>query len=252
VIQLGDTKEICKRQEVKRRRIQEVPRMKLKRHGTSVVVVLLLCCVVLVFAHAAQQSRTLVVAGRPGEIPVVEMGGRSYVEIQALTQFMNASLSFTGSQIVLTLPTSTNLSAGVSSANQPARPEFSREFLTAGIEQMSVIREWRSTLISAVQRGYSVTDEWMASFNDRAVYNLRLVSVTASTDSERKTLELITNELNNMKKLSDRFVAANKSRTYMPTTSLDDDPLDQKILSCGHSLAGVAASRQFVDDGSCH
>jgi hypothetical protein len=226
--------------------------MKLKRHGTSLVVVPFACCLVLVFTLAAQQSRTLVVAGHPGEIPVVEMGGRSYVEIQALTQFTNASLSFKGNQIVLTLPTSTNVSAGASSANQPARPEFSREFLTTGIEQMSVIREWRSTLINAVQRGFPVTEEWMASFNDRAVYNLRLVSVAASTDSERKTVDLITNELANMKKLSDRFVAANKSLTYMPTTSLDDDPLDRKILDCGHSLASVAASRQFVDDGSCH
>jgi hypothetical protein len=171
--------EICKRQEVKRRSTQGASRMKLKRWGIFLAVVLLLCCAVLELARAAQQNRTLVITGHPGEIPVVEMGGRSYVEIQALTQSMNAALSFKGSQIVLILPTSTNVSAGVSSANQPAPPAFSREFLTAGIEQMSVIREWRSTLISAVQRGYPVTGEWMASFSDRAEYNLRLVSVTA-------------------------------------------------------------------------
>jgi hypothetical protein len=62
---------------------------------------------------------------------------------------------------------------------------------------------------------------------------------------------LLNNEFNNMKKLSDRFVEANQSRTYVPPTALDNDPLDQKILSCAHSLAAMAANNQFVDDGSC-
>jgi hypothetical protein len=252
VIQLDGIKETCEWQEGERQGTCGAPRMKLKRRGTSLALMLLLCSIVLVLTHAAQQNRTLVITGYAGEIPVVGMGGHPYVEIEALTQLTNGSLSFKGNQIVLTMPTSTNVPAAVSSANQPAPPAFSREFLTALIEQMSIIREWRSTLHSAAQNGYPVTNEWMTSFSDRAEYSLRLVSVTASTDSERKTLELITNEFNNMKKLSDRFVEAKKSRRYMPTNSLDDDPLDRKILSCEHSLAAVAASRQFADDGSCH
>ncbi|SRR6266403_6057241 len=30
-----------------------------------------------------------------------------------------------------------------------------------GIEEMAVIREWRSVLANAVQRGYPITDDWM-------------------------------------------------------------------------------------------
>ena len=55
-----------------------------------------------------------------------------------------------------------------------------------------------------------------------------------------------------MRKLSDRLVEAGKGRVYVSPKSLDDDPLDQKILKCAHSLAAMVANNQFVDDGSCH
>jgi hypothetical protein len=55
-----------------------------------------------------------------------------------------------------------------------------------------------------------------------------------------------------MKKLSDRFVAAHTAQEYIPTDSLRSDALDEQILSCTRSLAAMAASGQFVDDGSCH
>lgn len=116
---------------------------------------------------------------------------------------------------------------------------------------MSEIREWRSALISAIRQGYPVTEEWVASFRGQAQQNLRLASVAASTESDRNALQLLTNEFNNINKLTDRFVQASKSRTYVSPNALDNDPLDQKILNCAHSLAAMAASNQFVDDGSC-
>ena len=91
----------------------------------------------------------------------------------------------------------------------------------------------------------------MRTFSDRAQHDLRLVSVAASTQSDMNALQLLNNEFRNMKILSDRFVEANKSRTYTPTDALDKDPLNGKILNCGRSLAAMAASGQFVDDGSC-
>lgn len=201
---------------------------------------------VLVFAHAAQANKTFTVAGHPGEIPVADIGGRSYVEIEALTHLANGSLSFSGNQIILTLPPSNTHMSTTSTAG------FTKEFLMAAIEQMSVIREWRSTLISAVRRGFPVTNDWMTSFSDRAQQNLRLVSVAASTESDKNAFQLLTNEFNNMKQLSNRFVEANRSRLYVHTDALENDPLDRRILNCGHSLAAMASSGQFVDDGSCH
>ena len=115
---------------------------------------------------------------------------------------------------------------------------------------MSVIREWRSTLIGAVQRGVPVTGDWMSSFSDRAQHNLRLVSLAHPPIQTKMPCNCL-QEFNNMKQLSDRFVEANNSRTYVRTDALENDPLDRRILNCGHSLAAKAASGQFVDDGSC-
>jgi len=205
-----------------------------------------MCISALVLVHAGQQNRTFTVAGHSGEIPVAEIGGRFYVEIDALARLSNGSLSYGAGQIILILPSS--------NANMPntSTSAFTKEFLKAGIEQMSDIREWRSTLVSAVQRGFPITSDWMASFSNRAQHNLRLASLAASSESDKNAFQLLTNEFNNMKQLSDRFVEANKSRTYTRTDALDNDPLDRLIVNCGHSLAAMAANGQFVDDGSCH
>ena len=96
-----------------------------------------------------------------------------------------------------------------------------------------------------------LTEDWIAGFRGQAQQNLRLASVAASTESDRNAERLLTNEFNNMKKLSDRFVEANRSRTYVSPNALDNDPLNQKILNCGHALAAMAANNLFVDDGSC-
>jgi hypothetical protein len=214
----------------------------------------LFCSVaVLRMVQAGPQNRTLVLAGHQGELPVVEMGGRFYVEIEALTRLANGSLSFRGSQIVVTLPLPrTNTQTNHLETGQSATSGFSRDFLKAAIEEMAVIREWRSTLTNAVRQGFPVTEDWVTSFHAQAQKNLRLVSLAAATESDRNALNLVTNELNNMKKLSDRFVEANKSRTYIATDALANDPLDQRILNCAHSLATMAANDEFVDDGSCH
>jgi hypothetical protein len=158
----------------------------------------------------------------------------------------NGSLSFNGNQIILTMPAGAPVTAQASSSG------FTKDFIRAGIEEMAAIREWRSTLRNAVQRGYPVTEDWIDGYRARAEQSLRLVSLAATTDSDKNAFQLLSNEFNNMKKLSDRFLEAEKSRTYISHESLNNDPLDQKILNCARSLAAMAASGQFSDDGSCH
>ena len=224
-----------------------------RRLLTWLTPVLFCSLAILHMVHAGPQNRTLVLTGHPGELPVVEIEGRSYVEIEALARLANGSLSFRGRQIVVTLPSpGANTASNHLETGQSAASGFSREFLKAAIEEMAVIREWRSTLTNAVRQGFPVTEDWVTSFHAQAQKNLRLVSLAAATESDRNALNLVTNELNNMKKLSDRFVEANKSRTYIATDALANDPLDKRILNCAHSLATMAANDMYVDDGSCH
>jgi hypothetical protein len=224
-----------------------------KRDGIWLRSILLSLLPVLILAQGAQENRRLTITGHAGEIPVVEMGGRSYIEIEALTRVVNGSLRSSGTQIVLTLPPAANSPSPNPSASQPqpAASGFSKDFLREAIEQMTVIREWRTALLNAIRQGYPVTEDWIATFRSQAQQNLRLASVAAVTEADRNAVRLLANEFNNMKRLADRFVEANRTRTYVPPDALANDPLDQKILNCAHALATMAANNQFVEDGSC-
>ena len=216
-----------------------------------IIVAVSLALPTLALSQAVRQTRTLAVNGHSGETTVVEVEGRSYVEIEALARLVNGSLRFDGNRILLTLHGSAASTTENASANPSAHPGFSKDFLRAGIEQMAVIREWRTAITNAVERGYPVTEDWVAGYRSQATQNLRLASVAASTDADRNAVRLLGSEFKNINKLSERFLEANRSRTYVPTDALKGDPLDQKILNCGHSLATMAANGQFVDDGSC-
>jgi len=215
-------------------------------------------CLALPFvssSQAGQAKQTLVVSGQPGEVALVQIEGRSYVDVEALARQANGSLSFRGNQTVLTLPTCPTSAAAAASAPTPDAPPpapgFSKNFLRAGIEEMSVIREWRSAVVNAIQRGLPVTDDWVAGLRGNAMQNLRLASVAANTDDDRSAFQLLTNEFNFMKQLSDQLVAAGKSMSYISPDDLSNNPLNQKIVTCGRSLGAMAANGQFSDDGSC-
>jgi hypothetical protein len=217
------------------------------------MLVALLALPIFALSQSAQQNLTLIVNGRPGLATVAQMNGRSYVEIEALARVASGSLSFKKNEIILTSPdcTASTLPA-LSSTTEPANQGFTKEFLRAGIEEMAAIREWRSVLASAVQHGYPITEDWLSVYRVQAAKSLTLASVAVSTDSDRDALGLLTNEFGNMQKLSDTILESHKSMDYVSPTTLSNDPLDQRIMNCAHSLASMAAGRQFLDDGSCH
>lgn len=198
------------------------------------------------------QNGTLVVKGHSGQIPVAQMNGRSYVDLEGLARLANGSLSFEGNQIVLSLPGSSLAASAPPPASQPPELTFSKDFMKAGIEEMSIIREWRSAVVNAVQNGYPVTDAFLNGYRDQAATSLRLASVAASTDADRNAFQLLSNEFDKMQKLSNKILAARQNMNYIAPDALRDDPLNQQILSCARSLAAMAAAGQFQDDGSCH
>jgi hypothetical protein len=108
-----------------------------------------------------------------------------------------------------------------------------------------------SALASAIRNQYPINESWLGPLRDQAATNLRLASVAVSTDSDRSTLPLLTNEFNNMKQLSGKYVTKRQSASYIAPDSLQNDDLDKKIVTCGHALAAMVASRQFQDDHSC-
>ena len=183
----------------------------------------------------------------------MEIDGRSYVDLESLARIANGTLGFSGKQITLTLPSS---AAGTASAvalpSPPANSGFSKKFLRAGIEEMVLIREWRSALVNSVENNYPIQEDWVESYRGRASTSLGLASVAASTDSDRSAGQLLSNEFDNMKALSVKLLAERKMIHIVSPENLNDDPLNQNILTCARSLVSMVVGGQFVDDASCH
>jgi hypothetical protein len=223
-----------------------------KPSGTILLVAVLMIVPAFALSRAAQAPQTLIVNGQPTQITVVQMNGHSYVDLEALARAANGSLSFNGNQITLTLPgTGSTPAPAPASANLAANSEFSKGFMRAGIEQMTIIREWRTALANAVQNGFPITDDWLSAYRSQATTALRLAFVAISTDSDNNAYGLLNSEFENMKLLSNNYVALRQSMQFIAPDSLANDPLNKKILNCGHSLAAMAANGQFADDGSC-
>lgn len=213
----------------------------------------------IALAQDANQSRILIINGQSTQVPVIQVNGRSYVDLAALASAVNGSLSFAGSQIAFSVPigSATNVPAAAmtKSASAPAQsssPGFSKGFLNAAIEEAATLREWHAALASSIANGYPLSAAALAPYRTQSMTNLRLASAAISSDSDREAYQLLNNIFQNMGKLADKYVAARANMTYISPDALQNDSLNQRLMTCGHSLSAMAASGQFVDDGSCN
>lgn len=232
--------------------------MNRKKSITCLLAALTLVEPEIVLSQNANQNRTLIINGQSTQVPVVQVNGRSYVDLEALAGAVNGSLSFAGSKIAFSMPLGSAATApattAATSASSPApasNPGFSKGFMAAGIEQAATLREWHTALASAIQNGYPLTAATLAPYRAQATTNLRLASIAVSTDSDRSAYQLLSNLFQNMVKLSDKYVAARANMNYISPDALQNDDLNQRFVACGHSLGAMAANGQFVNDGSC-
>src|ERR1017187_3588574 len=95
-------------------------------------------------AQAPRQTGTLTIAGLPDQASVVRINGKSYVDIESLARITHGSVRFQGSQTILTLPASVG-ATGAPSAQPVKTPQLSAGFLSAEIEALTGLREWRAS-----------------------------------------------------------------------------------------------------------
>ncbi len=198
-------------------------------------------------AQAPRQSGSFKISGRPEKAPLVRVDGKSYVEIEALARLLDASLSFQGNQVTLTLSGSTASQA----ANAQDKQGFSTNFLKASIEELTVIREWRIAIAQAIQNNFPLLEDWVGPYRRAAESKHAQTAAVAVTNDDRSLIPLLTNHMGNMQKLSAHYLGLRQSQTYIPRDALANDSLDQEILSCGRGLAAVAASGKLQDVSSC-
>lgn len=206
--------------------------------------------------QSAEREYTLTVNGHTGMAKVVQMNGHSYVDVDALARIANGSIAYQESQISLMLPGASGyVSTSAAQAAPPAAQQnagFSKEFLQAGIEYMSEIREWRNTLANAISNGYPLSDDLFASYRGQANTSLRMAQVAANTQADQNAAPLLANELHNMENLTNKYLKMRANLEFIDPNSLSSDPINQKIFACARSLSSMAARNQFMDDGSCH
>lgn len=206
-------------------------------------------------AQSGQQNYTLNVNGQSGPAKVVQINGHSFVDVDALARIANGSIAYQGNQITLSLPGGGGgAPAAVQNASGPPQPNsgFSKDFMTAGIEFMSEIREWRNTLANAIANGFPLSDELFAPYRGQAATSLRLAKVAASTQGDQSAAQLLGNEFNNMNNLTSKYLAKRANLDFISPDALSNDGIYQNVLTCARALAAMATANQFMDDGSCH
>ena len=200
-------------------------------------------------AQAPKSGPTFTIAGRAGETQLLQVNGKSYVEVEALARLAKGTLSFKANATILTLPPSD----GTEQASKPpAKAGFSRAFTDAGIEEMGVIREWRIAIVNAVQNNAPVSEDLLSTQHRLADKNLALASAAASTDDDRSASPLLTAEFNNMQTLSDLYIATRKQAAYISPDSFSNTPLEDQILSCARNFVSMTETHEFQDQPSCH
>lgn len=207
-------------------------------------------------AQAPQRATSFTIAGHAGAAPIVQINGKSYIEVEALARLTHGNLSFKANRTILTLPPSDSEAQAITPQAQALAPQvkvgISRTFAQAGIEEMGLIREWRIAIVSAVQNNVPLSEEWASAQHRLAEKNLALASAAVSTDDDRNALPLLSAEFNNMQKLSDLYLALRTRSTAMSPDKFDNGPLEEQILACARGFVSMTESREFQDQPACH
>jgi hypothetical protein len=200
-------------------------------------------------SQTPQKATTFTIAGHPGEAQILQINGKSYIDIEALARLTQGSLSFKGNQTILTLPPS---NAEGQAAAPHAKAGFSTAFVQAGIEELSMIREWRIAIVNAVLNNNPISVDWVSVHHRQAEKYLALTSAAASTDDDRSAFPLLTAEFNNMQKLSEAYLAMRNQAAFLSPDTFDNGPLEEQILTCARGFVSMTETHEFQDQAACH
>ena len=223
----------------------------MKRHGIFQFIVLVVFFLSSAGAEFAQRTpKILVVNGRNAGAAVVQIGGRSYVEINALAQATNGTVSYQQDRILLTIPGADN-----GGASPQGSDRITKDFATAAIFALAEIRSWKDVVVTVMGFGVLLDGPWYQDSHDRADASLKLASVAVMTLSDHNAFQLLQNEFTNVEQWSGTLVenrrALNATKTMAPN-SIQDDPAMVKITDCAKLLSPMLASGVYRDIPSCH
>jgi hypothetical protein len=194
-------------------------------------------------------GRKLIVNGKATEVAVLQMDGRSYIDIETLARITNGSVTMDPNQIVLTIP------AGSAEASAPqAAQGLSKDFASAAIATLAEMKEWKGALGAMLTFGLAVDSTWAQAYQDQVKTSLDQASVVASTSADQNALQVLGTQFANLAKWESDLVAErqalNGARTVVPN-ALQNDPVLAKFSKCSRFLSGMLVSGVYVDNASC-
>lgn len=202
----------------------------------------------VLFAQRASDMK-LLVNGKAMTAAVLQVDGRSYVDVESLARITNGTVKIETNQIVLTIPGS-----NPDSTSPPITEGLSKGFAREAIIALAEMKEWKGALGTMVTYGLAVDGTWAQTYHDRVETSLTQATVAASTNSDHGALRLLSNQFAHLVKWESDVVAERKAlngaRTVDPN-SLANDPALAKISVCGRFLSTMLVSRIFADNGSC-
>ena len=203
-----------------------------------------------------QQSTTLVVNGKSGQVPAIVTNGRTFVDVDALARLANGTISYSDNSIALTLPSSSASATAAPEAPAADDSSLSHGFMKAGVEEMALLREWGAAVAYAIQNGYPIQPAWAANYQQKAAQGARMAEIAATTAADKQALQLLTNEYHGVREWSDKLVEASKNmntaKYSMSPGKLKDEPQSQKLIACWQFLSSMLSGGSFQDDSSCH
>lgn len=199
----------------------------------------------IVFPLFAQDAPhvTLSVDGVPGEATTLTVRGKLYADVDAIVQLLGATQDRQGDRVVIYLP---------DRAPSDAATKLSPALIVAGVEFMTIVREWRQGIINATVNSTPFLVQWAGAHLRDADSKLALVSGAATTDGDRSAVELLLNESRMIRDFSDKYVEKRKDSVGVFPDEIENDPLSQQILDCARGMASMAATHQFQDVPACH
>lgn len=218
----------------------------------------------IVTAQTNARERTVIINGQSGRAMIYEINGRLYVDIQSLAQIANATLRLNGDEVILTSNQQGQAPAAAAAAPQPHGTQneassgnaMSDRFMNAAIQDLALIKHWRSVLAYGVTKGVPGDGSRLVIEHDKSAEGLRLANVAASTNGDQQAMQLLNNHFNNVNSWNDTLISERKNMNTanysMTENALSQDPTYQKIAACSEFLAKMLPSGQFSDDGTCH
>jgi hypothetical protein len=226
----------------------------MKKHrgiqGTLLTVFALSLATVL-FAQRASDMK-LLVNGKIMNAAILQVDGRSCVDVETLARITNGSVKIEPNQILLTIPGS-GPGSGPDASPQNT-PGLSKGFASEAVTALAEMKEWKGALGTMVTFGLAVDGTWAQTYREQVETSIARASVAATTSSDHSALQLLNNQFARLAKWESDFIAERKALNGAKTVdpnAMQNDPALTKISNCGRFLSTMLVSRSFADNASC-